>query len=157
MAFVREARPSDAEAIADIHVAAIEAFGPEAYDEAEVEAWASREDPPEDHYTLDDPDAHWIVAERDGERAGFGHLDPKDGEIVAVYVHPDHARHGVGSTILAGLEGYARGVGLAEVTLTASLNAVPFYERTGYERVRPVVHETSTGVALDCVEMGKSL
>ena len=57
------------------------------------------------------------------------------GEVRAVYVHPDHARHGVGSALLAELEGYARGRGLDRLSLQSSLNAVGFYERAGYERV----------------------
>ena len=155
MTLVREPREAGLGAIGDAHVAAIEAFGPDAYDDEAVGAWAATDRPPAERYDLDD--GYWVVAERSGELAGFGHLDPDESEVVAVYVHPDHARRGVGSALLAGLEGYARGVGAPELTLTASRNAVAFYERTGYERRGPVAHETSAGVELDCVEMAKRL
>jgi putative acetyltransferase len=155
MTVVREPRPADREAIASLHVAAIEAFGPEAYDDDEVAAWAASDDSPAERYAIEE--GYWVVAERERGLAGFGELDPRAGEVVAVYVHPDHARSGVGSALLASLEGYARGVGLAELALTASRNAVGFYERAGYERDGPVVHETSTGVELDCVRMTKRL
>jgi len=171
---VRPAREADTEPLRETHVAAIEAFGPEAYDERAVAAWADRGD---DHSLagLDDPDTYWVVAEHDPEPdsrdtdadvdtppvAGFGRLDvteaEAEGEVVAVYVHPDCARRGVGSAILANLEGYARGRGLAKLTLTASLNAVGFYERVGYERVREVTLETSRGVELDCLSMRTEL
>ena len=44
-----------------------------------------------------------------------------------------------------------------DIELTASRNAVGFYERLGYERVREVSHETSGGVELDCLLMRKEL
>jgi len=156
MTLVRPARPADADAFRATLAAAIEAFGPEAYDEREVAAWLPSDDDP----VLDgieEPGQVVVVAEREETVAGVGRLDAEDGEVIAVYVHPDHARRGVGSTLLAHLEGHARAAGLSELTLVASLNAVDFYERTGYERVGAVSHETSGGVELDCVEMRKSL
>jgi putative acetyltransferase len=157
MVRIRPARPADAVPITEAHVAAIEAFGPEAYDDEEVAAWAKRDERDSSIDGLDDPDVYVVTAERDGEVAGFGRLHLDDAEVIAVYVHPDHARAGVGSALLASLEGYARGAGLSALSLVASLNAVDFYERAGYERVQAVSHETSAGVELDCVEMRKEL
>jgi len=142
--------------VRSLHVAAIEAFGPEAYDDEQVAAWATSEDD-DSLERLDDPQVYWVVAERAGDLAGFGRLDVDEAEVTAVYVHPDHARAGVGSALLANLEGYARGVGLTTVRLWSSRNAVGFYERAGYERVREASHETTGGVALDCVVMEKVL
>ena len=155
MTAVRTAHERDLPAVGELHVAAIETFGPEAYDDEAVEAWAATDDQPAERHDLSA--GHWVVAERGGDVAGFGHLDPDGREVVAVYVHPDHARAGVGTAVLAALEGYARGVGIDELTLTASRNAVGFYERAGYERRGSVVHETSAGIELDCEEMGKDL
>lgn len=155
MTAIRVPTDADLAAIRQAHLAAIESFGPSAYDDAAVEAWAHTDDPPEDRYDL--TTGHWIVAERADAVVGFGHLDPEAGEIVAVYVHPDHARGGVGSAILAELEGYARGAGIEEVELTASLNAVSFYEQLGYAPQGAVTHETSVGVELDCMRMTKRL
>mgnify|MGYP000144314639 FL=1 len=156
MTLVRPARSADADAVRETLAGAIEAFGPDAYDEREVAAWLPDDaDPVLDG--LDEAAQVVVVAEREGAVAGVGRLDANDGEVIAVYVHPDHARRGVGSTLLAHLEGHARAADLSELTLVASLNAVDFYERTGYERVGAVSHETSDGVELDCVEMRKEL
>lgn len=159
MVRVRPGRAADAVAVRDVHVAAIETFGPAAYDDEEVAAWAERDDGEEEPSIdgLDDPAVVFVVAEEQGSIVGFGRLAIDDSEVTAVYVHPDAARTGVGSALLAYLEGYARGTGLDTVTLVASVNAVEFYERAGYERVATVSHETSAGVELDCVEMRKSL
>jgi putative acetyltransferase len=138
MTQVRVATPDDAPAILDLHVESIRAFGPAAYDDEQVAAWAEKDEATE-QYPIEDGDHHLVVAERDGEVVGYGHLVPTGREVRAVYIHPDHARAGVGSTVLAHLEGYALGDGTVRLELWASLNAIGFYERMGY---RPTGEET---------------
>lgn len=178
---VRPATRADVEAVYDLHVASIRAFGPSAYDERQVTAWA--ETPfagVDDHYPVGEPGHQFVVAcvdppeggprsegavggasrEQAGELAGFGHLAVDEREVRAVYVHPDHARSGVGSALLAHLEGVAYGRGLSALELTASLNAVPFYRQAGYDPVAEAVHRTSGGgveAELDVVVMRKAL
>ena len=158
---VRPANPEDADAILDLHVASIRAFGPETYTDEQVEAWATLPDGAPG-YPIGEPGQYYVVAERDAELAGFGHLTDDGGEygtdaaVEAVYVHPDHAGEGVGSAILAHLEGYARAAGHESLGLWASLNAVPFYRASGWERVGEREHETS-GATLTVVEMRKGL
>lgn len=137
MVRVRRATPEDASAMRALHTAAVRELGATAYDDAQVEAWAAP-DADRDGFPFDDPDHHLVVATRDGGVAGFGQFHVRDQEVVADYVHPGHARQGVGSTLLAHLEGYARGLGFDHLELTASINAVAFYEHHGYE----VVEET---------------
>lgn len=123
-------------------------------------------------YPIGETDAAFVVAEVDGRVAGFGDVtgvDPNDydvvaeeradatGEVRAVYVHPDFARRGVGSALLAELERRARDRGFETLVLTASLNAVPFYERRGYAAVTTVTHEFGGEVPGDAVVMRRSL
>jgi putative acetyltransferase len=153
---VRPARAADFDAVREVHQRAVRALGADAYSDRQVEAWADWADVDELD-GVDDEDAHMVVAERRGDTAGFGHLGTAEGDVNAVYVHPGHAREGVGAALLAHLEGYARGAGLSELTLSASLNAVDFYTRAGYERVRRDTHETTGGVELECLRMRKRL
>lgn len=158
MGRVRQARDSDAAEMLDLHVASIRTFGPDAYDDDAVEAWAYKEDGPS--YPIDNPDHVVVVAEsEDGQLAGFGDVVPDEGALYAVYVHPDHARVGVGTGILERLEAEARTRGCETLELTASKNAVGFYERAGYDRIESVEHEPSGPheVTLECVRMRKSL
>ncbi|WP_440771053.1 GNAT family N-acetyltransferase [Natronorubrum sp. DTA28] len=159
---LREATSADAESIADTHAASIRELGPAAYDDRQVRAWLSNV-PPE-RYPLEDPDHHVVVAEledEDGDEiAGFGVLDcdpdgrdDSTGEVGAVYVHPDHAREGVGCEILEDLESAARDAGLEALVLTASRNAIEFYRRQGYEGVETVALEMEPGVGLECLRM----
>ena len=161
---VRDATPEDAEAVMAAHVAAIERFGPTAYDDEQVAAWAERPAGAEPYRENARSDEEvFVVAEQESDVVGFGHLVPPEaraddspddeGEVLAVYVHGDHAREGVGTALLEHLEAAARERGLASLVLTASANAVGFYERHGYERVQETVHETTGGVELDVVVM----
>ena len=132
--YVRPASREDRAALPAVHTAAVEAFGPDGYDAEQVEKWAGADERSPADYTVDATGEHFTVAVRGGDVAGFGHLVSDVGEVHAVYVHPDHADRGVGSALLAELEGYARGRGVTELGLQSSLNAVAFYERAGYER-----------------------
>lgn len=140
--------------VVEVHVAAAEAGGARAYDPETVAAWANRDGRSPDDYPVDDPGSHFVVAvTADGEVPGFGELVPDERELRAVYVHPNHERRGVGSALVAHLEGYARALDCPELTLQSSLNAVGFYERTGYRR-------TGTGESpggIEVAEMRKQL
>ena len=155
---IREARTDDRSDIVDLHMSAIRKRGSEAYDDAVVEAWAQPGSNP-DGPPVHDPDQYVIVAEEpeDGTILGFGQLNHADAEVVAVYVHPDHDRNGVGSVILEELVAAARSRGLESVSLLSSLNAAGFYEQAGFEQVRKTTHETSENVEMDAIEFRKDL
>ncbi|WP_158059217.1 GNAT family N-acetyltransferase [Halorussus halophilus] len=159
MTQVRVATPDDAPAILDLHVDSIREFGPEAYDDKQVAAWANKEDGIE-NYPLEADDHHLVVAEADDTVVGYGHLVPANEEVRAVYVRPSVAGRGVGSTLLAHLEGYALGQGIDTLELWASLNAVWFYERTGYrttENATIAMRYEEEQVELAVVKMEKTL
>ncbi|WP_255195064.1 GNAT family N-acetyltransferase [Halorarius litoreus] len=151
--YVRLATPDDAQALPDLHSDAVEAFGPGHYTPEQVDRWSSRGERTPEGYPVDEPAQHFTVCVRDGEVAGFGHLAIEAEAVHAVYVHPDHARAGVGSALLAELEGFARGRGVDTLALQSSLNAVGFYEQAGYDRL----HESESPGGLPVVEMRKHL
>lgn len=167
---IRTAEPTDADAVRRVHRASIEGFGPAAYDPEQVEAWASGCESADYATPISSDDVYFAVAERGGEVVGFGSLRLEatgdcerttDAEVTAVYVHPEVAREGIGTELLADLEREARERGRPRLRLSSSLNAVPFYEHHGYERVRTRTHEfsghRSTGVEGRVVEMRKEL
>lgn len=167
---LREAVPSDSEAVRSVHFESIKELGLEGYTQKQVDAWAQGCTSANYAAAIDSEDLYFVVAEDDRGVVGFGSLkfdSPEDyeatidAEVTAVYVHPAVARDGVGSKIYAELECRARERGVQTLGLSASLNAVPFYESHGYERVREYAHEfsshESTGVEGIVVEMEKKL
>lgn len=155
---IRPARLADAAAILALHQASIRELASGAYSPAQIDSWSEKPDGVEPYeVSIRDDTRHVVVAEWEDDLAGWGRLDLNDGEVSAVYTHPDFAREGVGSAILAHLEEVAREKGMDRVHLWASLNAVPFYESAGFEAMGETLHETTGGVVIECVEMEKGL
>lgn len=168
MAEVRDAEPADRPAIRDVHVASVREFAPAAYRDAVVEAWVGVEERDPASYEVTADEAVFLVAADDGDVVGFAELAtgadatadydvPGDAEIRAVYVAPDHAGDGVGTALLAELERRGRERGVERVLLTASLNALGFYESHGYNRVEERTHEFGGEVAGEVVVLRKRL
>jgi putative acetyltransferase len=159
---VREAVPGDAHRICDLHLASIRGLAGQSYNEDQVAAWAHDRDP--DDYPIGSSDTYFVVAEDKTAVIGFGWLNLApgeyfqteiEGEITAIYVHPSVTDHGIGSRIYTTLETRAIQQNIASLGLWSSLNAVPFYEAQGFERVAEHSHEYQDGVELTLVEMSK--
>lgn len=167
---VREATLRNADAVRAVHRDSIEGLGPAGYDEEQVAAWAEGCESADYEAAIESDEQYFVVAEDGVDVVGFGSLtfdSPEhyeatvDAEVTGVYVHPSVAREGVGSRIYADLERRARASGIRTLGLSASRNAVAFYESHGYERVRERSYEFSsregTGVFGTVVEMRKEL
>ncbi len=158
MPSIRPANEEDADSILDLREESIRAFGPEGYHDEQVDAWAEQPLGTAPYLeSIRDESESVIVAVAAGGLVGFGRVELDLGILSAVYVHPDYARDGVGSSLLSHLESTARRAGMESLSLHASLNAVDFYEASGYERVETVEHEVAGGVELACVEMVRDL
>ena len=103
-------------------------------------------------------DAGTVFVAEDGARpVGYGALNVATCEVEAVFVEPEASGRGVGKALLQALEAMARVRGLARLTLSASLNAVPFYSAAGYEALRNEDFRLASGAVLACVVMHKRL
>ena len=89
-------------------------------------------------------------------RAGL--LDPmRDAaRIRAFFVSPDHARRGVGTTLLTACEDAARAHGFTTAALMATLPGVPFYLAHGYTPDAPIALDLD-GTAVRFVPMHKAI
>jgi GNAT superfamily N-acetyltransferase len=126
MTHLRTAQPDDADAIAEIHIAARrEAMPwlPAIHTDDETRAWVARVVLP--HQTV------W-VAETDGEIIGYVAVDGS--ELNDLYVRPGWQGQGVGSALLE----RAKALGPGELSLWAfqrNTGARRFYERHGFTLV----------------------
>ncbi|HJR08004.1 MAG TPA: GNAT family N-acetyltransferase [Pyrinomonadaceae bacterium] len=152
---VRRARPEDSEAIGRMHSASIRELCSGHYSAGEIEAWAAPR--AANFYVEAIERKEFYVAEEGAEIIGFGTLNQTNGEVEAVYVHPQFVRRGVGLELLRTLEGRVRELGLMSLHLCASLNGVPFYERAGFRRQYNTSHQLANGVEIACVVMTKEL
>jgi putative acetyltransferase len=130
---VRRLEPADVPAVAALFTGTVHSVNTADYTPEQAKAWAPR--PPDV--------AAWerslagrtaFVVEVDGEVAGFGDLGD-GGYLDRLYVHRDHQRRGVATALAEALEAEAAHRGAAEVTADASITALPFFVRRGYEVV----------------------
>jgi putative acetyltransferase len=96
-----------------------------------------------------------LLAEHQGTGAGFGLL--KENVICAVYVRPEFAGLGIGRQIVEELESRISAVEHDCICLSASLNAVGFYERLGYVYEKETEMRLPDGQVLACVDMKKEM
>ncbi|MGO9436665.1 MAG: GNAT family N-acetyltransferase [Terracidiphilus sp.] len=85
-------------------------------------------------------------------------LDPATdaAKVRAIFVHPDFARQGLGSLILATVENAARDAGFRRFEMGSTLTGVPLYRLKGYLEVERIAVPLHNGEALPVVRMVKS-
>lgn len=86
-------------------------------------------------------------------------LDPasEPARIRAFFVHPGHARRGLGRQLFEACERAAVAAGFTAFELMATLPGVPLYEALGFTALEPVPVPTPAGVALDCLRMHRPI
>lgn len=98
-----------------------------------------------------------LLEEEDGRVLGFAILDLETGELDAAFVDPAQQGRGVARRLLAALDALACERGIGRLFLSASLNAVPFYEAAGYVALRREAYAHRSGLQLESVFMEKRL
>lgn len=148
---LRTATPNDCTGILACHVAAIRKLCAGDYSGTQLFSWSSRLTP--DGYLPAIASNTFFVAERAAEIIGFAEFVPARGEIVAIYVHPQHSRQGIGTLLFRAIDRVAAESGIQELSLSSSLTAVSFYERLNFVAESATVHRLGDGTEIPCVPM----
>ena len=157
---IRPALRTDASGILSAHRAAVLVSAQNAYDQAVLDEWAATESPERLAFVrteIASSNIIVLVAEVGGRVVGFAMAVPEASELRAVYVHADFGGQGIGARLLDALEGLAAERGALELAMDASLNAVAFYQRMGYQVVAYGEHELRSGARMKCARMRKML
>jgi GNAT superfamily N-acetyltransferase len=77
--------------------------------------------------------------------------------IRSIFVHPDHARQGIGRRLVLHAEAEAARAGFGQLELDATLGGVPLYRHLGYREVRRCGYALSDGTTLPVILMEKTL
>ncbi len=152
---IRPAVDSDRTGICTVHVRAIRETCSLSYSPQQIDVWAGLLSP--DTYTALLKKRIILVGADATDIVGFGQLDPENSELQAVYVRPERQRQGIGRRLLSELEGQARALGISRLEVSATLNAVTFYEQNGYAPRRAAVHRMLSGLELQCLRMEKRI
>jgi GNAT superfamily N-acetyltransferase len=86
-------------------------------------------------------------------------LDPAHdaARVRALFVHPDFARRGLGTAILAACESAAAGAGFRRAELTATLTGVKLFSVHGYVPEEEITLQLGNGETLGVIRMTKTL
>ena len=153
----RQAETTDAQTLWWTKHAAIDGIDTVDYTTRELRAWKPDGEAVSDFQRAIESDTFdAIIAEMDGETAGYAVLNIADERIDAVFVHPEYTRQGIATSLVRQLENRARMRNISGLTIVSSLNAVPFYESVGYDQDRRKIR-TINGVDLEFVVMKKEL
>lgn len=130
----REAEAGDAQSLWWTKHAAIDNIDTGEYTEKQLQAWKPDGEAVSDFERAIESDTfEMLVAEIEGETAGYGVLHRSDERIDAVFVHPDHMGQGIATSLVKQLETRAQMSGISGLTIVSSLNAKSFYESLGYQ------------------------
>jgi putative acetyltransferase len=153
----RQATPSDAETVLRIKQAAIGGIDGAAYDSQQRAAWQPDDDDiPAFERAIGSEQFDVLLAEVDGEPAGYGVLNRDAGRIDAIFVRPAHSREGIATSLLNQLEAHAQRYGITELKIVSSLNARPFYQARNYWEFGTEIRSVD-GVDIEFAIMRKSL
>jgi putative acetyltransferase len=153
MLMQRAATRADLAAMWAVRTRALRAGCSAHYPAAVIDTWSASPAPASLSLHTDAGSA--MVAEEEGKVVGFAVLDLGTGEVDAAFVDPAHQGRGIALDLLRRLEVLAQERGLPRLFLSASLNAVPFYERAGFVRLRDEVYPHRSGIGIASVFMEK--
>jgi GNAT superfamily N-acetyltransferase len=75
--------------------------------------------------------------------------------VRAIFVHPEFARRGLGTMILAQVEAEARAAGFRRFEMGSTLTGVPLYRLRGYVEVERIAVPLKNGEVVPVVKMVK--
>ncbi len=131
---LRPALPADFVDLGILFQASIEELASDAYSDEQRALWGAKADD-EKAWAKHLSGCLVLIAEEDGEPVGFAAM--RDNAIIEnVHVHPDMAFMGVGRQLLDALERLAMARGAKKLSVAATDNALPFFERLGFVAMR---------------------
>lgn len=151
----RVATQKDGSLLWDLRTRAVREACASHYQADQIERWCAASPPESFPRMLDSGGA--LVTEEEGRLLGYAILDFEDGKIAAVFVDPVFHGRGIGKGLLQRIQEIAVTRGLGRLFLSASLNAIPFYQRVGFEIVRHETYRHRCGIELASAYMTKHL
>ncbi len=133
---IRAFRPEDTAAVYQLFYSTVHSVNLQHYTPEEVEAWVPSHPPDLQQWQERFLRQHTLLAEIDGQLAGFANLEADGHNIDMVYTHKDFQGQGVATKLVELLEQQVLKNGGNTIELAASITARPFFEKRGYKLIR---------------------
>lgn len=138
---LRTAQPSDAEAISRLIAEALRRTNAADYPNKVIEGMTAAYNVPRVGLMI--RAREMLVAEMGDEIVGT--IGYAGGTVRSLFIAPLHQGQGIGRRLIEAVEALARRSHIRSLTVAASLTAIGFYRRCGFEMLRPV---EPSGVAM---------
>ncbi len=152
---VRPAREEDLPRLRVLFQRSVRALAVGHYAPPAIEAWAGAAE--EEAWIESDDLENLCVAQVGVSLVGFAELSPDGEEVRMVFVEPTVAERGIGTCLVERVEEEAARRGVDRLSLRSSLNAVPFFEKFGYQTRAEHERRLGDGTILRIVDMQKDL
>ena len=152
---LRRMSPNDVDEVMDVHKKSIYGLCKDFYSEEQMKLWTDMFNHKIFNEGIKDPNNVAIVAIDDNRIIGYGFINLNDKEVKGMYLIPGFSRKGIGQLILSRLESMAQEHKLDGLVLNSTLNAVHFYEKCGYVKVRDESMQLTDSCRIPCVHMVK--
>ena len=154
--FVRQAQPDDAEQIYQVLATSVRTLCASDYTSEQLEAAIGNSNV--EFYQRAIAQKCMAIFVADAGYAVIGFASLCNTLLGDLFVHPLYVRRGVGTSLLAAVEGEAMHRNIDKLRVTASITAQPFYLSRGYQFIKDsFVTNSETGVQVPCVDMEKWL
>ena len=127
--------PADTMALREVFAQSIEELTQDDYGEDQRLAWIEQAEDAE-AFAKRLGEATTLIVHVEGEHAGFASLTKDNKVLDMLYVHPHHARQGVGAALCDAMEKIAAARGAEALSVDASETAVLFFEARGYAPIQ---------------------
>lgn len=131
---LRTANSADIPAIGKMYAETVQNVNKADYSPEQIKVWSASGYESE-RWEKRIAEQYFILAEINGELAGFGSIDP-GGYLDFMYVSKDHQRMGVAKTILDEIERKAAEQNSPHIYSHVSKTAFGFFEKYGYQKIR---------------------
>lgn len=129
---IRSYEISDAPALAELRYASVHSLGAAAYTQEQLHAWCPAQETVKSvRARCEDGRQNWVALAADKRIIGMIDLEA-NGHVDYLYVHPEHARRGLASGLLAHMERAARAARLDRIFTEASELARPAFTKAGF-------------------------
>ena len=133
---VRKAAEKDIPAIISIHKNCVLKTNIKFYPPTVIKEWI--ESISKENILNQFKNTKWVVCEKDKKIAGFVQYSLQEGTLFQIQVEPKSQGTGIGSALYRYVEEDFVRSGLEKISLNATLNAVPFYEKMGFSKLKNI-------------------